>query len=610
MSTFRKMMFAVIGCTLAANNAGAMGQAAFDRAIAALPSGSSDTYLTALQDLRYHWYLESSPEFATFSGQPGPVHRWTDYSPSAVERRQRQVQRLLDLIRNLDPSSVPSNLRMDYQLLYSDLRTEVLSFNFPDHLMPINQMEGIHRLVPQILAAMPRDSTDDIDIILQRLEALPALIQQTTALMRRGLAQGITPPKITLGGLPEQIRALVPEEPVESPLLAPFKKIPESIASKSQIEQLQKRATDIYNESTAPAWREFAEFIEQEYIPEAREETAFSELPDGKRWYGYKIVENTTTNFTAEEIHEVGLAEVRRIRGKMDAVITKTGFKGNFREFTDFLRNDPRFYYTSEEELLRGFRDIAKRIDGELPRLFGTLPRLPYGVQPIPAYRAKSETSARYLRGSIEAGRAGLFWANTYDLPSRPIWGMESLTAHEAVPGHHLQMSLASELPLHPLRRWNRYTAFVEGWALYAESLGYDLGLYKDPYNEFGALADEMMRAIRLVVDTGMHQMGWSREQATDYFLANTSKPAHEVAVEIDRYLVWPGQALSYKLGQLKISALRAEAEAELGAEFDVRAFHDHLLGAGPLPLNVLEARMDSWLSAKSARHGSPPEGT
>ncbi|WP_237068344.1 DUF885 domain-containing protein [Microbulbifer guangxiensis] len=602
MRTFLATILAIVGSFYATYTIG-MEDSAFEQAFSNLPKNDNPNYISAIQDLRLRWILESHPEAATFSGQPGPVHAWTDYSLTAIERRQSQLRRMLGLIRNLDPSTLSSDQRIDYQLLYHDLRTEVQGFEFPNHLMPLNKMEGIYRDVPRVFGAMPRRNTQDFETILQRLEALPNLIQQVEALIREGLSQGITPPQVTLHGLPEQIRGLIPQERSESPLLAPFRDMPDTIAQSEQ-ERLRKRANAIYAESVAPAWRALSDVIEQEYIPNARVETPFTSLPNGKRWYAHKIFENTTTSLGAEEIHRIGLSEVSRIRDKMDSIIARTNFKGNFLEFTEFLRNDPRFYYTREEELLRGFRDIAKRIDGELPKLFGTLPRLSYGVKPMPAYRAKAETSARYLSGSLENGRAGLFWVNTYDLPSRPKWGMESLTIHEAVPGHHLQIAIANELPLHPLRRWGQYTAFTEGWALYAESLGYDLGLYTDPYSEFGALTDEMMRAVRLVVDTGMHQLGWSREQAREYFLANTSKPVHEVSVEIDRYLVWPGQALSYKLGQLQIKALRAQAEAQLGGDFDIRAFHDHLLSAGPLPLKVLEARMAKWLIVESERRG------
>ncbi|MDP3911599.1 MAG: DUF885 domain-containing protein, partial [Gemmatimonadales bacterium] len=304
-----------------------------------------------------------------------------------------------------------------------------------------------------------------------------------------------------------------------------------------------------------------------------------------------------------ERIHQMGLAEVKRIRGQMDSVIAASGFGGSFAEFVQFLRTDPRFYFTHAEDLLRASRDIAKRVDPELVRLFGTLPRTPYGVSPIPAYAERSQTTAYYQPGSLRAGRPGTYFVNTYNLPARPRWEMEALTLHEAVPGHHLQIALAQELGDVPeFRRYGGYTAFVEGWALYSESLGGEMGLYGDPYSKFGQLTYEMWRAIRLVLDTGIHTMGWTREQAIDYFKANAAKTEHDITVEVDRYIVWPGQALAYKIGELKIKDLRAYASSTLGARFDVRTFHDQVLGAGAIPLDVLERRVRAWVAGVQAR--------
>ncbi len=327
-----------------------------------------------------------------------------------------------------------------------------------------------------------------------------------------------------------------------------------------------------------------------------------SDLPDGKAWYAYNVRSQTTTSLTPEQIHQIGLAEVARIRKQMDELIASTGFKGSFEEFLTFLRTDPRFFYDKPEGLLAGYRDIAKRIDPELVKLFGRLPRLPYGVIPIPSYSEKTQTTAYYDGGSLAAGRPGYFYANTYDLKSRPKWEMEALTAHEAVPGHHLQVALAQELEGVPeWRKHDGYTAFAEGWGLYAESLGPEMGLYKDPYSKFGQLTYEMWRAIRLVVDTGMHAKGWTRQQAIDYFKANAGKAEHDIVVEVDRYIVWPGQALAYKIGELKIKELRAHATRELGPRFDVRAFHDQVLGNGALPLDVLEANIKAWVGERKA---------
>jgi uncharacterized protein (DUF885 family) len=310
----------------------------------------------------------------------------------------------------------------------------------------------------------------------------------------------------------------------------------------------------------------------------------------------------TTTDLTPQQIHDLGLSEVARIRAEMDRVIAGSGFSGDFAAFTEFLRTDPQFYYTKPEDLLAGYRDISKRADPELIKLFGTLPRVPYGVTPVPDFMAPSQTTAYYEPGSLEAGRPGQFFANTYKLDERPKWEMEALTLHEAVPGHHLQISLQQEVEDMPwFRRFGGETAFFEGWGLYAESLGTEMGFYKDPYSKFGQLTYEIWRAIRLVVDTGMHSLGWSRQQAIDYFIANTGKAEHDIVVEVDRYIVWPGQALAYKIGELKIKELRAYAERELGPAFDIRSFHDQLLVNGAVPLSVLETHIHEWVAAEKA---------
>lgn len=606
MSFFRKSLMATAAMLLAAT-ASAMEQKAFEKAFEALPKEDAAAQLTALQDLRYRWLMESHPERATYEGYPGLDTLWTDASMDGIERRRDQTRRLLAASRHLDSDTLPDDRQLDFQLLYQDLLTEVKGFQFPDHLLPVNHMSGIQVNVPGVLNTMAHRTETDYTQILERLEKVPALVAQTRALMEKGLEEKITPPQITLRDLPGQIRALIPEDPKQSPLFKAFADMPGSIPADTQ-RRLRNRAYALYHKDLVPAWRGLVEFVERDYIPGARVDTAFTDMPDGLRWYAHKVRENTTTDLSPAEIHRIGLSEVRRIRAEMDQVIAKTGFKGSFKEFTEFLRTDPQFYYRSEEALLKNYRDIAKRIDGELPGLFGKLPRLPYGVKPIPAYAAKSQTTAYYMPGSNEAGRAGVFYANTYNLPSRPKWEMEALTVHEAVPGHHLQIALAQEQKnLHPLRRNKHYTAFVEGWGLYSESLGHDLGLYTDPYSEFGALTYDMWRAVRLVVDTGMHQLGWSREQAIEYFASNSAKPMHDITVEIDRYLVWPGQALAYKLGQLKIVELRTRAEEELGDDFDIRSFHDQLLSAGALPLNVLETRMNNWIEAQDGQSASIP---
>jgi uncharacterized protein (DUF885 family) len=362
--------------------------------------------------------------------------------------------------------------------------------------------------------------------------------------------------------------------------------------------RIQAAAKKAIAEHMVPALKKLQKFVAEEYEPKARETIGLSTVPDGKAWYTFAARRSTTTELGPDRIHEIGQAEVKRIRGEMEKVMKQTGFKGSLTDFFTHLRTDPRFFFTDKDALILGYRDIAKRIDPELPRLFGKLPRLTYGVRPVPAHSEKTQTTAYYNGGAPDIGRAGYFYANTYNLSSRPKWEMEALTLHEAVPGHHFQIALAQEMgELPKFRRYGGYTAFVEGWGLYAESLGPELGLYQDPYSRFGQLTYEMWRAIRLVVDTGMHWKGWTRQQAIDFFKANAGKAEHDIVVEVDRYIVWPGQALAYKIGELKIKELRALAQKQLGAKFEVRAFHDVVLGAGALPLSVLESRVKEWLA-------------
>jgi uncharacterized protein (DUF885 family) len=458
-------------------------------------------------------------------------------------------------------------------------------------------MQGAQQDVARflMLAASGAAGVAAFENMLARLEAVPALLEQVTELMRRGIDSGITPPRVTLRDVPAQILSQAPAETAGSPLLRAFERIPDSVPAADR-ERLRREAARIYEAKAAPAFRALHEFFTAEYLPGTRETIALRDAPDGEAWYAFLVRQSTTTRLTPQEIHHIGLGEVARIRALMEEVVRSVGFAGGFAEFTRHLRTDARFFFERAEDLLAAYRDIAKRADPELVRLFGRLPRLPYGVRPVPAYAEKSQTTAYYEPGSPEAGRPGYFYANTYDLRSRPKWEMEPLALHEAVPGHHLQIALAQELPAMPeFRKHGFYTAYVEGWGLYAESLGAEMGFYQDPYAVFGQLTYEVWRAIRLVVDTGIHALGWSRQQAIDYFIANAGKAEHDIVVEVDRYIVWPGQALAYKVGELKLKELRAWAQRELGEAFDVRAFHDEVLGEGALPLDVLEERVRAW---------------
>jgi uncharacterized protein (DUF885 family) len=419
--------------------------------------------------------------------------------------------------------------------------------------------------------------------------------------LQKGLDQKFTPPQVTMRDVPQQVLNLMVKDPAESSMLEPFKEMSSLVPAADQA-RLRQAATDAFTRKVEPAFQKLHDFLAANYLPGCRTTIGTDKLPNGDKIYAYTTRQQTTTELTPAQIHQIGLDEVKRIRAEMEKVIAGTGFKGDFHAFTKYLLTDPKFYYTDAESLLSGYRDIAKRIDPELVKFFGTLPRLPYGIRPVPAYAEKSQAGAYYEPGSLKAGRPGYFFANTYELPGRPKWGMETLTLHEAVPGHHFQIAIAQEAEdLPEFRKNGGYNAFAEGWALYAESLGYEMGFFKDPYQNFGHLGDEMLRAVRLVVDTGLHSMSWNREQAIKYFEDNTGNPPHDIEVEVDRYIVWPSQALGYKIGQLKIRELRSYAEKELSQKFDLRAFHDEVLKNGALPLSVLDIHIHEWVAKRKS---------
>jgi uncharacterized protein (DUF885 family) len=541
--------------------------------------------------------MREYPEFATAVGYPGQNARWTDNSLEAIARRKRELNDPLNALRTIDRATLRPTDQLNYDLFRRNLTDALDENRFPGELMPVTQLGGVQQDVPSTIAQMPAGNVREYEDVVARLRAVPVLVNQTVALLQRGLAAGLTPPRITLRDVQAQVQNLVVDDPLTSPLLAAFSRFPADLPAAEQ-QRLRTAAVAAYRDSVAPAFRRLSAFLRDTYVPGSRTTTGLRDLPNGLAWYQMRARVSTTTDLTPAQIHALGLAEVKRIRGQMDSVIAASGFKGTFAEFVQFLRTDPRFYWTTPEELIRGSRELMKRIDPELTKLFGTLPRLPYGVSPIPSYSERSQTTAYYQPGSPLAHRAGTYFVNTYNLPARPKWEMEALSLHEAVPGHHLQIALGQELEGVPeFRRYGGYTAFVEGWGLYSESLGGELGLYTDPYSKFGQLTYEMWRAIRLVIDTGIHTMGWTREQAIDYFKANAAKTEHDITVEVDRYIVWPGQALAYKIGELKIKELRAYATTTLGGRFDVRAFHDQVLGAGAVPLDVLDARIRAWVA-------------
>ena len=558
--------------------------------------------LRALFDEDWQWSLKEFPENATLLGDNRYNNLLTDLRPEAIERRKAHEREMLDRVQKIDASALAGQDRISYDLFLLDKKLNVEGARFPTEYMPVDQMNGVQILFGQLVSNTPFRNAKDYDDYLARLAAFPNLIDQTIALMKRGLETGWIQPAVPLRSLASQIEGQITDDPARSPLYKPFDDFPNEIpaADRPALTAAGKRAITGH---FTPAMKKLAAFVKDIYLPAARKDVGASSLPDGAAFYQYAIRRHTTTDLTAKQIHEIGKSEVARIRKEMEAVIKQVGFKGTFQEFLSFLRTDPRFYCKTAEELVADYALIAKHADGKLPELFAELPRNSYGIRVIPDYEAPAQTTAYYQPGAADGSRAGLYMINTYKLETRPKYEMEALTLHESVPGHHLQIARAQELKgLPDFRRNAGYTAYVEGWALYAESLGGEMGFYADPYSKFGQLTYEMWRACRLVVDTGMHALGWGRQQAIDFMKENTAKTENDIVVEIDRYIVWPGQALAYKLGELKIKQLRAKAKKELGGRFDVRKFHNAVLDDGPLPLDLLERRINDWVAEQKRR--------
>jgi uncharacterized protein (DUF885 family) len=573
---------------------------------ASAPPGNESERLHRLFDQNWDSRLGETPEFATYIGFPGHNDRWSDLSPAGIERRHSITREQLKTAQSIDRGRLTPDEQVDLDLFIRRLATQVEGYRFPSELLALTQYEGLQQSVPYCLSIAPASSTRDYDDRLARLNGLPVLVDQTIALLDKGLATGVTSPKSLMLGAPEQVRALLTDDPWQSPLLAPFRKISIHVPPDDEA-RLRAAALEAYQEKAAPAFRKLLHFLTERYIPGSQESISLGALPDGAAWYAYIVRKSTTTDLTPQQIHEIGLAEVKRIRAEMDTLIAGTGFQGTFADFVRFLHTDPRFFYDKPEDLVEGYRAIAQRADHQLAALFGTLPPLSYRVLPIPADEAKAKATAYYEPGSLTANRPGSCFVNTYDLKARPKWEMEALALHECLPGHHIQVSIAQAIKVPKWRNYHDYTPFVEGWGVYAESLGEEIGFYRDPYSKFGQLTYEIWRAIRLVVDTGIHAKGWTRQQAVDYFRANTAQNDRAIEVEIDRYILSPGQAVDYKIGELKFKELRASAQKELGAAFDIRAFHDEVLRHGAVPLDLLEQNVKAWVAARRSAGSAPP---
>ena len=545
--------------------------------------------------------LRDSPENATYQGDNRYNDRWTDWSLAAIESTAAADRAALKRLHKIKRARLSAADQLNYDTFEWQLKQTVARQPFREYLTPLGIATGV-QTADGIAEMTPFASAKDYDSWLKRLAALPRLIDQNIVLLQEGMKAKLMPPAVLMTRVSKQIAAQAQSDPLGSAFYQPFKTMPDSIPAARQAE-MRQAAIKVLGEQVIPAYARLGKFFDTTYLPQARSTIGASALPNGKAYYDFLAAYYTTTDLSADAIHAIGLAEVARIRERMEAVKQEAGFTGTLPEFFTFLRSDPQFFYKSGAELLLGYQALAKRIDPELVKAFSVLPRLSYGVRPIPANLAPDTTTAYYQPGAADGRRPGYYYVNLYKPEVRPTWEMMALSLHEAVPGHHFQFARALELDGLPMFRKTAYfVAYGEGWGLYAEQLGYDMGLYTTPYDKFGQLTYEMWRAVRLVIDTGMHAKGWSRQQAIDYFKANAAKTEQDIVNEVDRYINGPGQALAYKIGQLKISELRERARAALGARFDLRTFNDEVLGTGSVPLAALETHMMAWIARERAR--------
>jgi len=546
-------------------------------------------------DEEWNYKLSQSPVYATRMGVKGYETEWRDNSLEAIKSRVAHSKSILESLKEFNVENLSEvnqlNLRLFTQLTSNDL--EISKYN--RHFLPFGHRGGV-QLAHEDTEVIPLESYDDFSFWIQRLQNLDKRIDQNITLAEIGLEKGYKPPKVLMDRVYRQIVLQSQSDVLSNPFYKIFIDLPDSISYEDQI-ILRQEAQKVIKETVIPSYKRLEEFFKKKYLKQSRETVGLYDIPDGRKLYEVLAKSFTTTDLSPKEIHQIGLDEVQRIRGEMEGVIDELKFEGSFKDFLTFLREDKRFYYDSPEELFEGYLAVSKRIDPELVKLFGNLPRTPYGLRAIPEESAPDTTTAYYMSPSPDGLRAGYYYVNLYKPETRPKFEMEVLSVHEAVPGHHLQIALAMEMEEMPMfRRVSPYTAFVEGWGLYSESLGYDLGLYKDPYSKFGQLTYDMWRAVRLVVDTGMHYYEWDRQRAINFFLDNAGKSELDIINEIDRYIVMPGQALAYKIGQMKFLSLKEKTKIELGANYDVRDFHDVVLSHGALPLNELDLIIEGYI--------------
>lgn len=568
------------------------------RGMALQKKASSSRALHDLFAAAWDYDMEQRPDEASELGDRRWNDRWTDLSPEANAGRNSHNQDILAKLARIDRNGLTKTDQLNYDLFQKRYADRVEQFKYHWYLMAFNQREG-PQTSDTLSDALRFDTLKDYEDWLARMRAMPAYLDQFTALLRQGMRERMVHPKVIMERIPGQLDAQIVTDPTQSGFYKPFRHFPAEISAADQ-QRLRQQARQAVGQQVVPAFTKFKKFFVDEYLPACYDQVGAWQLPHGEELYAFMIRHYTTTQVTPEEVHQTGLREVARINREMDRVMQQTGFRGTREEFFKFLRTDPQFFYKTPEELLQAYKALVKTVDPNLVKVFRTLPREPYGVEPIPAAVAPDTTTAYYRAGAADGSRAGTFFVNLYKPETRPKWEMTALSLHESVPGHHLQIARAHELGEMPMfRRFGEYTVFVEGWGLYAESLGDDMGLYSDPYSKFGQLSYEMWRAVRLVVDTGIHVKHWTRAQAIQYFMQNCPKHELDVTNEIDRYIAWPGQALAYKTGELKIKELRAHARQDLGERFDLKDFHDVVLGSGPLPLDILERNVNQWIAER-----------
>jgi uncharacterized protein (DUF885 family) len=577
-------------------------------------SGPGDSASTADQNTQalhqlfddyFEIYLELHPTFATFIGDNRFNDQYAnDISPEWLAAAEELELTALDRLQAIDASLLGEEDLLNYQIFKTEREMDLLDFSFTDELMPLNQFRGVHNSFVQLGSGsglQPFVTVQDYDNFLGRVDGFVTWMQQAQTNMQLGIEAGLTVPRVLMDKVIPQLESQIVDSAEDSGFYTPIRDMPETFSAEDK-ERLTQAYTAAIEEQLIPAYRDMRDFITEDYLAAARETHGMNALPGGPERYAFLVKQTTTTNLTPEEIHAIGLSEVARIHEEMDEVMAQVGFEGNLDEFFEFLSTDPQFYYTERQDLLDGYIALREVIDPNAPKLFKIIPKADFEVRLVEPFREKSAAGGQYRAASPDGTRKGVFFANAYDLSARPKWAMESLYLHEAVPGHHFQVALTLELTNLPkFRQFGSATAYSEGWGLYAESLGKDLGAYTDPYQYFGKLNAELWRSIRLVVDTGFHYFGWTREQVLDYMYANSPVSEASAVSEAERFMAIPSQALAYKIGQLKIQELRDRAELALGDDFDIREFHAQVLGTGRVPLSVLEAQIDRWIAGSKS---------